>query len=370
MTFLPVIIQFFRNFFCIVKALVPSDSTWHQKPLINYDNIHLYNSVIQNTLKNTTYLEYIIAPLQFLAVIFNFSNSINDITYFINNYGKYEVYLSILDRYSYTKQSSYITILRQQLLNEKKKVNTSLLTCILSIIIGIGFFILTCNSLHIEFPGHPKPVYDALIGQELCLLYYLYIMIIQIIQKFNNHQISERIISILNTLDSSDNISNANTDTNHTREVRFMTLLHDLTYDNNTNIYVGLFIIDNTYSTWHNNTTLTPTTRIERELDNIQQYIHNITNNPDKSKQIRLKYKQILTNNSQNKHNNIIYSILLDILYFILNVIAGYSYMIAILSWYTTPYVSSENVTSSSTVVVPYWLNTVCLGLSPSQADW
>ena len=148
-----------------------------------------------------------------------------------------------------------------------------------------------------------------------------------------------------------------------------MTLLHDLTYDNNTNIYVGLFIIDNTYSTWYNNTTLTPTTRIEREIDNIQSFIHNITTNTEKSKQIRLKYMQTLINYTQNKNNNIIYSILLDILYFILNFIAGYSYMIAILSWYTTPYVASGNITSS-TVVVPYWLNIVYLGLTPSQADW
>ena len=167
-------VQLFRNFFCVLKSVasVKNISIYPYIAVLN-DKIHKSDYGIISS--QTTVVEYIIAPLQFLAIIFNFVNGVKAFQHGFYSYHKNNKYLYLLDRLSLENKhkSCYFTVVRSRLNHDINNSRHEVISGFFQLVIATGFFFLTCNSLHIVGPNHPKPVIDALIGQEIALLYFL-----------------------------------------------------------------------------------------------------------------------------------------------------------------------------------------------------
>ncbi|RYH20467.1 hypothetical protein EON65_23355 [archaeon] len=162
--------QFVRNFACVLKSLLPYSHGVHKiafpkatAPFNKVSNIELFISVTQ-----------------FAAVCFNIMASYADTIQGFRDYRRSGKFLVGLDRLTLsggsTVGSAEYTFLRHSLQNDKTNAITKFWIGICEFFIGCVFMFLVANSLHLHGPTHPKPVMDALILQELALAYILTVM--------------------------------------------------------------------------------------------------------------------------------------------------------------------------------------------------
>ena len=182
---LTVWVQFLRNFLCVVKAIFPNSAAIHYR-----------------LSSKTTIVEYLIATFQFYAVVVNCLKGIKSIYEGLNMCYKTKILNKYYGNYTLLKPKMYLVAIQHRIDNEFNISYVLIFNGILQIIIGFGFIFLTCNSLHINGPTHPKPVYDALIAQELCLSYFLYLLLqscFKSITVYNEHKF---VLSMLDKIKS------------------------------------------------------------------------------------------------------------------------------------------------------------------------
>lgn len=337
---LPIYIQLFRNLFCVIKALYPNNAVINLK-LLNTDWF-IFKS-------ETTLIEWGIAPLQFCAVIFNVSSSIKLVSKGINNVNTFSRGIKYLDRLSVVKPSRYILVVRQRLHKEIRSTYHSIFSGILQSVIAVCFYFLTCNSLHIYGPTHPKPLYAALIAQEICLVYFLVMMVYGML-----------------------NISRVNSDCTHLAEVlevvaddttndQLLSVIYDSGFGQQNRLHDAFLYLDTSYVPWDallfqagSVTQFSP-----MAFDNVLNRFEPILSPLAKNEQNKLSRANLVAMlYLKGEDNN--QKLFLEFIYFVLNVIAGYGYFMAIMVW-CVPFTAET---------VPSWLNLLYFGLSPESADW
>lgn len=351
-------VQFFRNFFCVLKSIASISGAGLPIYLVILNNrIHQTDYGLIST--KTTVVEYIIATLQFLGIVFNFVNGVKGLRHGYYSYLKNKKYLYLLNRLSLENKykSCYFTIVGNQLNSDINSSIHEITGGFFQLVIATGFFFLTCNSLHIVGPNHPKPVIDALIGQEIALLYFLGRMTKGYFKCISNYTEYHEVASLMDNLNKNyEGISDSNL-------LRFL-----FGYGFGTErLFEALASIKPNYSVLseyiHHDENLVEidhqmTNLLIKELQATESLVAYITKATDeRAKEFRgncmlsLKIKSVdsLANSS------------LEFMYLILNFMAGYGYMMGILAYYFP---------ISNGATLPLWLQVLFLGLSPARADW
>lgn len=328
--------QFLRNFFCVIKALFTSSNFFFNKKVFPQNYVNKYIS------SKTTWIELFTAPFQLIAVLLNIYGGYQSLFSGISNYYKNAKYLRLLDRYTLMNDTTAsATILRHKILREIHLAKHAFLVGIMSFIISIGFVFLTMNSLHII---SPSPVYAGLVGQEICLVYFLFEMINSCFKSLSAQDDYQFLSLLLLNLNDGD-----------MTQAQFLSLLYDFGYNDN-RMYFALTLLDpssflsvDVDKSLHNND-------ISMELNKIDSFLEKIMSNADHSKINRQNHITNLHITGQKLSNEFY----LNLLYFILNFIAGYGYMMGIFT-FCFPHTAAT---------VPFWLQIIYFGLTPSQADW
>jgi hypothetical protein len=342
-----IIVQFIRNFCCVLKSLLPSNSILqirHELNILSFASKDGYGYSI---------LELIIALTQFLAVLFNIYYGIKDLLNGLKENKKLQKWIIAMDsfalnedaRSSITKLSnnnfvslqSYV-ITRQFIDKEKKSKEYQLIAGIWQIIFGVSFMFLCLNTLRMV---QPKPVIDALIAMEIGLAYFLVYMWDSFLEKV---KLAGRQYYLSNKVGSTDAI---------TKSSILQTYLQEGGYDIN-NIHKSVLVLDDKYHPeWRNELA----NESEPSTETLVATFRSVSSLLDDLVEIKKKEdedtKKLLLRNAE-----ITYSFaLLDLVYFLLNFIAGHGYMMGILAFYLP--------TNNS-----YLLKLYFLGFSHSDADW
>lgn len=128
----------------------------------------------------TLYIEYLIAPTQFLAFIFNVQSGYTNVRKGILQIRRYNQWLYIIDKLAVTGYDrrgavgpEIYTICRNAILGDRQEARVGTFVGLLEIIFGVAFLFLVANTLHINTQNWPKPCIDALLAMEIGLLYIL-----------------------------------------------------------------------------------------------------------------------------------------------------------------------------------------------------
>ena len=177
-----MVVQFVRNFLCVVKTLLPPNSSiLQQVPFADASKPY----------SNVTVNEYLIASTQLAAVYFCVRAGYDAIITSLNDIKKYGTLLRALDMLALhpsdlipadSTGSPEFTLLRHYLQKNLQSAWVGLIVGVCEAVIGVSFTFLAGNSLHQHGPTHPKPLMDALIMMELALVYLLYVMMVKLLK--------------------------------------------------------------------------------------------------------------------------------------------------------------------------------------------
>lgn len=339
---LPVWVQFFRNLFCVLKSLVPKNHAI-QKTFLPF-----YFSV--GPIASTTIIESLIGLSQLGAVVFNSTagvkniyNGFKDLIWARNFRSQY---VSRIKQVSFPDLKE--TIIIQDLNNYINTLIHKIIGGFGDLIVGIAFLFLFLNSFHIHFETHPKPLIDALIWMEIALVYFLYIMFQQC---FNSKSQSLKLEELSNNL--------RNRSISITDEISFCDSVKALGYENH--LMDALMIMDTNYKPVYRGDKVKEKDTKKLMKDTYSQlnktlkqfYIDEFddcnkdkikkngkeedkddTNKEKESKRVYLNYDNAATNCTKVA-DEFLSKLSLQIIYFLLNGVAWYGYLLGILAFYT-----------------------------------
>jgi hypothetical protein len=175
-----------RNAGCVAKSLLPKE--------------HILQKVVPlgSFLKNVKVVEYIIAPAQAAGVAYNVYNGYNDVVAGFNNYNQLTNQLATIDNTPVVDKSASL-LLRQSVVVDQNNARTKLFVGLCKFTIGAGFVFLVLNTLHLNPPSHPLPLFRALIFIELSLISILCVMLKGIIGSFLKAKNLFKVSSIFET---------------------------------------------------------------------------------------------------------------------------------------------------------------------------
>lgn len=289
----------------------------------------------------TSWIELFTAPFQFIAVLLNFRGGFASILSGISNYRKFSKFLRLLDRHTLTNEASASsTILRQKILSEVTLARHAIYVGCMCLVIAAGFVFLTMNSLHIIPPEY---VFAGLVGQEICLVYFLIEMLNSCFKSISAQDEYQFLSLLLENLNDGD-----------MTQAQLLSLLYDFGYHNN-RMHLALTLIDPSFNSFTSNLDSFEHD-ISAELDKVDSFLKKITGTSDGAKNNRKELIQAL----RVRGRQLTDEFTLNLVYLLLNLAAGYGYMMGICTFYF-PHTAAT---------VPLWLRVVYLGLSPAQADW
>lgn len=333
-----VIVQFIRNFCCVLKSLLPSSSLLQIR--------HEIKTV--SFLANDGYsiLEMLISLTQFLAVIFNLYYGINDVIIGLKDTKKLKKWIIAMDHFALSENSINISsfvslqsyfVTRQFIEKEKKSKEYQLIVGIWQIIFGISFIFLTLSTLRMVTT---KPVINALIAMEIGLAYILVYMWDSFLEKT---RVAGRQYYLATKVGAIDDI---------TKSTLLLTYLQEAGYDIN-NIHKSVLVLDDNFHPQWRDELLEPEVSRQTLVATFKSVSSLLDSLIDVKKKGDDNTKQTLLRKAEN-----VYCLaLLDLIYFVLNFIAGHGYLMGILAFYLP--------TNNS-----YLLKIIFLGLSHNEADW
>jgi len=327
---LDAIVQLIRNFLCCMKDLnLFPDSFLHIPMVSTLNSIFNYEANIPAPLHLTTLLEFLICLTQFYA---HYSATKGGFTMIQSGYSKY-LYLSHLTKVRHNQKKKDGSrkaeeILDKKLASDKYCALKSVIVGICVLPIGIAFFWLFANSLHVtstDWVGGLPALMFALAVMEVALVPLLYYMII----------------------DGSDKISDS-------KEMKAL-VVEDLK-ENDVNLKNFGYLISNYEPFWlakdndmqeskvvedqFNKEIKIIQTRLKAFFDSKDKEIDSITNN-------------LSRNSSQSKMEGY-----REYVYFILNALAFYGYLLGIVV-----YLWDEKNE-------PTYVNQIKFGMTHQDADW
>ncbi len=290
-----------RNAGCVAKTLLPKT--------------HFLQKVLPLPfLNNVKVVETVIAPAQALGVAYNVYNGYNDIINGVNDLKQHSNQLAAIDKMaSQPADGSVEAILRQGIVASRKNAIMKIFVGLCKFVIGLGFVFLVMNTLHINPPNHPTPLFKAVASIETALFTLLVIMLKGIIDGFSRSKKLNHLASIFNFNDSKMN----------TRQ-RMNTAIATGKFGNN--FYDALQTVDSAFAIPAFKGKNPSTTEVLQQdllslrnllrLDNIAMDSYHLAN--DLSKQAY----DLFVNN------------IFDTVYLILNFIAFYGYLMGVLAYF------------------------------------
>ena len=353
-------VQLLRNAFCVMKSLLPP-SGFLQLPLFTDSSFY--------PLTITTPLELLIAPTQFAAVFFNLASGFKNIREGIRNANRTTVWLNAINRIfisePFKSSSSEFLIIKQGLESDRSLSRNRTFIGFLELIFGVAFIFLTLNTLHIVGPTHPKPLIDALISMEIGLAYILVIMWNSFTKKVRDFSKLRRLISTVKSLKA------------RTAGALLLGAMDSGFAEDG--LFDAFMFLDASYS---------PLWRTKNSSDvmslavEIQTEFRNVTAVFTKLKNVRAPSVEtsedcsLLTSLKKQEFETLLQAPQ-DLIYFALNFIAGYGYLLGILAFYI-PEVKNNGLgmvkffTASidSTGESYSWCKLLMFGLTHVEADW
>lgn len=358
---LPTWVQLFRNFFCVLKSLLPLSNFFQRS---HFQNSSFYPLTI------TTAIELLIATTQFAAVIFNCSSGYSDITNGRRDHKRATLWLKNINKVflsvPFKSSSAEFLILQQGLKSDIASSRRRIIIGYLELVFGFAFVFLVLNSLHIVGPTHPKPVIDALISMELGLAYILVvIMWPSFTSKVGDIGRLSRLSDFAGGLmcRSPGALLQGAMDSGFTEEELFMAFLScDTSYSPKWRSDGPSELCDEDL-----------VTEIQKEFRNITAVFAKLTVAENISNGTKINSNLLSAKLRKQKFEAQLQAPL-ELLYFVLNFIAGYGYMLGILAYYIP-----EDATDVSRGLQYYllniqysnnWCKVLMFGLSHGDADW
>ena len=331
--------QFIRNFFCVLKSLLPREAWLLQKGFLAGFFI---------LLRSVSNIEYIIALTQALAAIFNIYTGISNYFSGERNIKRFRKILDELDELSLADSSytgMHFTVLRHGIRKDLLRAQGKIFFGITNVSIGIAFIFLTTGSLHIHLANHPKSIIDALLIMEIGLVYLLHCMWDGLMSRWDNYYKYDAIIGHLQesqkkTITGSDFLNVTLSEGYLANLMEAYTLLNDR--------FIPRYKVvphDDIQS-------------LHYDLQDIQKYI----GKSDKS-QNKVDVREMIEKLESLKKDNY-FNFYLEFVYLLLNFTAGYGYLLGILVFY----LPNASLTSSS---VPEKIaKYLMFGMNNSDADF
>ena len=354
-------VQLFRNLFCVFKSLLPQSNFFQQ---LHFGDSSFYPLTI------TTSIELLIAPTQFAAVIFNCSSGYNDITNGGRDHRRANLWLKNINKVflsePFKSSSAEFLIIQQGLKSDRTASWRRIIIGYLELIFGFAFLFLVLNSLHIVGPTHPKPVIDALISMELGLAYILVVVMWP--------SFTEKVCDISRLSRLSDFAAGLTTKS----PGAFLMGAMDSGFTEE-ELFLAFLSLDASYSPkWRCDgpdelSEKDLITEIQKEFRVVTSVFANLALT-DSNGKVTKTNKSSLSDMLKKQKFEAQLQAPMELLYFILNFIAGYGYMLGILAYYIPeemPIVSLGlqhyvlNIQNNN-----YWCKVLMFGMSHSDADW
>lgn len=347
-----LIVQFFRNLFCVAKSLLPQNSVLQQPTGLTIGFLP----------SQTTWIELLIAPTQLWAVWYNIHHGISDMTSGYKKYHEFADRLQHLDKIILTRSGPEGCIVRHGIVKAKQNTMLTVIAGFWEVVIGICFIFLALNSLHIDFATHPKPVIDALIAMEVALFYFLVLMWRTFVDGFREGKRLQLLAKLVETHKLSESQPTG----------ALLTKACDIGYgDHDLHTATQALTIDYTPA-WDKPETLAATgsnrklaieASVEAELEAIKKVLAEVTGTSKDSVAHRVLVTNSLVKKSQARTNHTT----LDLIYFLLNFTAGWGYLLCVLAFYTPE--GSANLQSLGAVGKSLY-RAIKFGLDDASADW
>ena len=181
---LPTWVQLFRNLLCVVKALLPADSaavTLKLALLFTGQGSHSPAVLTSSSspLVEITVFEFLICILQWAGAVFCWKSCVISLWGSFCQHRNCASLLRSLRRYRWDNRAKFnaIQLLKRVYDGEDSRAMTRLISGLCDAAVGVSFVFLALNNMHIRGPTHPKPVIDALIVMQICLLFSLHLML-------------------------------------------------------------------------------------------------------------------------------------------------------------------------------------------------
>ena len=341
----------FRNFFCVCKSIAPQEHIFHRKLL----------NGISGQIRHTTVVELLISSLQLCAVFFNVWNGFSNIVkgYFqstrVSAMGK--LTLSKIDSKSIDGEANKqaFLILCEDIDNALNASYLKILIGIGEVVIGISFIFLCMNSLHLHGPTHPKPLIDALTCMEVAFIFFLVVMWRSLLSSIQD---SVRAAALATALEQE--VSHCYDSPKAIHE-----LIMNCGYSQDSVEAIHVMYPPSNYSWIEVTDPLRFDTLIDSNLRSISTALTILSKKGENEKEVLQAtiHRMTATNNLRRKALEAFAQSPLDAIYFILNFIAFYGYLIGILCYYFPEDTQGQGST-------PRWVHQMKFGLSNDVADW
>lgn len=371
-------VQLIRNSLCVAKSL--------GTPKLPFMAAALPNAPFP--FNQVKYIEWLIASTQLAAVLLFANSAFKDFSSGAKKVLRSKQFLAALDQLSIhggTLGSTEYTLMRNRLQKDLESSTSQRFSGILELLIGVVFVYLMNNSLHLHGPTHPKPLINALIVMNFCVVFFLAKMWKEIFRLFSNSRKASKLVANIDDR-LKKNESNLNFATLY-NEVRILQMATEVGFlDNIMEIYN---VIDKDFNPVYEespfiaesvredlgylNTFLT----ISANSLRVEASIPKITDEPKGprpptipealvaiNKERIEKIKSIRANISLYQKKSFVQGIVQSI-YFLLNFIALYGYALIVFAYYF-PKASWSDEASP----INYFAKTFMLGMKNDAADF
>ena len=290
-------------------------------------------------------------------MIFNILSGYNKLDENYPKLASYQKWLHALDRWFITNQTTVTALapaycaVKQGITSDLAVARTNVIIGFFEIIFGIAFLFLVMNSLHIVGPTHPKPLIDALIWMEIGLAYILVLMWKAYTDKGKDakryNKLADTIAGFAQPLTAT----------------KVCVGCMEAGYGEGELFHALCATDDNSYNpSWRAAKTTTTTatgaaptdSEVQQAVTQLNTLINKLTADSGEANIAR----RLCASALRRKAAEADLQSPLELLYFWLNFIAGYGYLLGILAYYVP---EQANV---------WWCKALMFGMSHELADW
>lgn len=191
----------------------------------------------------------------------------------------------------------------------------------------------------------PQPIIDALIAMDVALIYFLVMMW----ESYTNTYSDKTKLSALAEVIKSKDACSSNSS--------LLSTIYSVGYDDHALYAAVQAIRSDETPAWLNDASESAEVSVLKELEAIKKALESLVTSNETALAIRATTAVYLQKRAESTYARAP----LELVYFLLNVVAGYGYMLGILTFYFP-------VPTGSTV--PTWLRSVMFGLSPAAGEF
>lgn len=340
-----VIVQFVRNLGCVVRSLCEKRWCKNATELM----------VFEVAGKSITAVNCVIAPTQFAAAVFNLLGGIKDTSRGLKEVTRYRAWAALIPKRHPKDEAESLLYasIRQKLTSAYLLV----LQGVLSLAFAVCFCVLGLNTLQLVTP---KLVFDALAVMDIGLLFFLWLMW----RKYADHLTdSTRCNKLADLLDAKAGRSNTAV-LDLAREAGFSAASMPLAF--------AQIMPKDHISSWTDDSVSPSSSALSHAIFEVQSDLNSFEDASSRAPQKQqptgdtpVSAGRVCRSNAAYKLHLLAYEgsqeWLMDLVYFVLNFIAFYGYMLSILKFYSEFYSIDRKA---------QWHHMLKFGMSHEDSDW